>query len=161
MRPAAPSVALLALLALSGCASTSSTTSTTASSTTVTTTTPASAPTSRGMIVTPSGLQYEDLKVGDGALAESGSQVLVHYTGTFTDGRKFDSSFDRGKPYLFRIDNNEVIRGWDEGIKGMRVGGKRRLVVPPQLAYGAAGYGNGAIPPNTTLVFEVELMDQR
>jgi peptidylprolyl isomerase len=113
------------------------------------------------MIVTPSGLQYEDLVVGDGALAESGSQVLVHYTGTFTDGRKFDSSFDRGKPYPFRIDNREVIRGWDEGIKGMRVGGKRRLIVPPHLAYGASGYGNGTIPPNTTLVFEVELMDLR
>jgi len=113
------------------------------------------------VITTPTGLQYEDLRVGDGVLAEQGMEVLVNYVGTFTDGRKFDSSYDRQKAYPFHLDNHEVIRGWDEGIKGMRVGGKRRLIVPPHLAYGAAGFGSGRIPPNTTLVFEIELLDAR
>lgn len=165
MRQARFAIASLVLIGLSGCATTQGTSSTSSGSGSTTDSTPAppppAPPEASGMITTRTGLQYQDLRVGDGALAESGMEALVHYTGTFTDGRKFDSSYDRQKPYPFRLDSGAVIRGWDEGIQGMRVGGKRKLIVPPHLAYGAAGYGNGAIPPNTTLVFEVELLDTR
>lgn len=160
MRIARGFIALLLLAALCGCAATNGT-ATSSNSTSGGTATPPDAPAARGMITTASGLQYEDLRVGDGALAESGMEVLVHYKGTFTDGREFDSSYNRQQPYPFRLDRGAVIRGWDEGIQGMRVGGKRRLIVPPHLAYGASGYGNGAIPPNTTLLFEVDLLDVR
>jgi FKBP-type peptidyl-prolyl cis-trans isomerase FkpA len=102
------------------------------------------------------GLQIEDLQVGTGAEATPGHQVTVHYTGTLTDGQKFDSSVDRGQPFKFMLGGGQVIRGWDEGVAGMRVGGKRRLVIPPQLGYGSRGIG--PIPPNSTLVFEVELL---
>lgn len=113
-----------------------------------------------GEVTTPSGLKYVDLVVGSGAEAKSGSDVKVHYTGTFADGREFDGSRDGDPPYAFRIDAGEVIRGWDEGVKGMKVGGRRKIVVPPSLGYGARGYP-GAIPPNTTLYFDLELMDVR
>lgn len=110
--------------------------------------------------ITDTGLKFEDLTVGDGATAASGQQVVVHYTGWLTDGSKFDSSVDRGQPFDFALGRGMVIRGWDEGVAGMRIGGKRRLTIPPQLGYGASGAG-GVIPPNATLVFEVELLDIR
>ncbi|MEM9595278.1 MAG: FKBP-type peptidyl-prolyl cis-trans isomerase [Acidobacteriota bacterium] len=106
----------------------------------------------------PSGLQYQDLEIGDGAVAQAGQQASVHYTGWLTDGTKFDSSLDRGTPFEFPLDGGMVIKGWDEGVQGMRVGGKRKLVIPPELGYGPRGAG-GVIPPNATLVFEVELLD--
>jgi FKBP-type peptidyl-prolyl cis-trans isomerase FkpA len=110
------------------------------------------------MVKLPDGLQYEDLKVGDGAVATSGHTVSVHYTGWLTNGKKFDSSLDRGEPFSFQLGAGQVIKGWDEGVAGMKVGGKRKLIIPPQLAYGDRGVGNGLIPPHSTLVFEVELL---
>ena len=106
----------------------------------------------------PSGLKYVDIKVGDGAIAEDGMTATVHYTGWLTNGTKFDSSLDRGQPFDFKLGAGQVIRGWDEGVKGMRVGGKRKLTIPPDLGYGERGTGGGAIPPNATLVFDVELL---
>jgi FKBP-type peptidyl-prolyl cis-trans isomerase FkpA len=108
--------------------------------------------------MTDSGLKYEDLVEGDGEAAIAGRQVRVHYTGWLTDGTKFDSSLDRNDPFSFPLGAGRVIRGWDEGVQGMKVGGKRKLTIPPQLGYGAAGAG-GVIPPNATLVFEVELLE--
>ncbi len=104
-----------------------------------------------------SGLKYEDLVVGDGEEAITGNNVQVHYTGWLTNGTKFDSSLDRNDPFRFPLGGGRVIRGWDEGVLGMKVGGKRKLTIPPQLGYGAAGAG-GVIPSNATLVFEVELL---
>jgi FKBP-type peptidyl-prolyl cis-trans isomerase FkpA len=113
------------------------------------------------MHTTPSGLQYEDTVTGSGAAARAGQSVTVHYTGWLFEngvaGRKFDSSKDRGQPFRFDLGAGTVIRGWDEGVQGMQVGGTRRLVIPPQLGYGARGAG-GVIPPNATLLFEVELL---
>jgi FKBP-type peptidyl-prolyl cis-trans isomerase len=106
---------------------------------------------------TASGLQYWDLKKGDGREAKAGNQVKVHYTGWLTDGKKFDSSLDHGEPFRFSLGAGEVIKGWDEGVAGMKVGGKRQLRVPPALGYGERGAG-GVIPPNATLIFEVELL---
>jgi len=106
---------------------------------------------------TPSGLTIEDLTVGEGPIAASGQNVTVHYTGWLTNGDKFDSSKDRNDPFVFHLDAGQVIRGWDEGVQGMQVGGRRKLTIPPQLGYGARGAG-GVIPPNATLVFEVELL---
>ncbi len=106
---------------------------------------------------TPSGLIIEEVVVGDGAQAASGQQVKVHYTGWLTNGTKFDSSKDRNDPFVFPLGAGRVIKGWDEGVQGMKVGGKRKLTIPPALGYGARGAG-GAIPPNATLVFEVELL---
>ena len=108
-------------------------------------------------ITTASGLVYEELAVGDGAEASPGQQVTVHYTGWLTDGTRFDSSKDRNDPFVFGLGEGEVIKGWDEGVTGMKVGGKRKLTIPPQLGYGARGAG-GVIPPDATLVFEVELL---
>ncbi len=108
-------------------------------------------------MMTDSGLKYDDTVIGDGATAEKGQTVSVHYTGWLTDGEKFDSSKDRNDPFQFPLGAGRVIRGWDEGVQGMKVGGTRRLTIPPQLGYGAAGAG-GVIPPNATLVFEVELL---
>ncbi|MEJ2618755.1 MAG: FKBP-type peptidyl-prolyl cis-trans isomerase [Candidatus Thiodiazotropha sp.] len=107
--------------------------------------------------ITDSGLKIEELVEGDGQFAEAGQQVSVHYTGWLLDGDKFDSSVDRNQPFQFALGKGMVIRGWDEGVAGMKVGGKRRLTIPPQLGYGAQGAG-GVIPPNATLVFDVELL---
>ncbi len=102
-------------------------------------------------------LVKEDLQVGTGAEAKAGDSVTVHYRGTLTDGKQFDASYDRGEPFTFRLGAGEVIKGWDEGVAGMKVGGKRKLTIPPAMGYGARGAG-GVIPPNATLVFEVELL---
>ncbi len=111
-------------------------------------------------ITTSSGLQYTDLVVGTGDSAVAGNRAFVHYTGWLLDGTKFDSSVDRGKPFEFPLWGGRVIKGWDEGVTGMNVGGKRELIVPPKLAYGAKGAG-GVIPPDATLKFEIELLDLR
>jgi FKBP-type peptidyl-prolyl cis-trans isomerase len=108
-------------------------------------------------IVTSSGLKYVDEKVGDGEEAKSGDTVTVHYTGWLTDGKKFDSSVDRNQPFTFRLGAGQVIEGWDKGVAGMKVGGKRKLTIPPGLAYGNRAVG-GVIPSNSTLVFDVELL---
>lgn len=104
-----------------------------------------------------SGLMYKDEETGNGAVAASGNKVSVHYTGTFESGEKFDSSLDRGQPFEFKLGAGQVIKGWDEGLAGMKVGGKRTLLIPPDLAYGKNGIP-GAIPPNSTLKFEVQLL---
>lgn len=109
-------------------------------------------------VTTESGLKYEELTVGDGAEATAGRTVTVHYTGWLTDGQKFDSSKDRNDPFAFVLGGGMVIKGWDEGVQGMKVGGVRRLTIPPQLGYGVRGAG-GVIPPNATLIFEVELLE--
>lgn len=113
------------------------------------------------MITTASGLQYEDVQTGAGATAKAGQTVQVHYTGWLVDngqpGAKFDSSKDRGEPFAFSLGAGHVIKGWDEGVQGMAVGGLRRLVIPANLGYGARGAG-GVIPPNATLMFDVELL---
>lgn len=108
-------------------------------------------------ITTKSGLSYKILKAGTGAAAKSGDTVVVHYTGKLTDGKKFDSSLDRNKPFTFPLGAGRVIKGWDEGIAGMKVGEKRVLTIPAKLGYGARGAGN-VIPPNAVLVFDVELL---
>ena len=108
-------------------------------------------------VTTASGLIIEDLVVGDGAEAAAGQHVTVHYTGWLNDGRKFDSSKDRNDPFAFALGARQVIAGWDEGVQGMKIGGSRKLTIPPDLGYGARGAG-GVIPPNATLVFEVELL---
>ena len=115
------------------------------------------------MTMTATGLQYEDLTVGEGEEAQAGNYVSVHYTGWLQNpdgsaGSKFDSSLDRNDPFVFPLAQRYVIAGWDEGVQGMRVGGKRKLTIPPELGYGARGAG-GVIPPNATLVFEVALLD--
>ncbi|HET8668888.1 MAG TPA: FKBP-type peptidyl-prolyl cis-trans isomerase [Terriglobales bacterium] len=105
----------------------------------------------------PSGLEYFDLKVGDGPEARRGQTVTVHYTGWLTNGKKFDSSVDRHEPFKFSLGAGDVIKGWDEGVQGMKVGGKRQLRIPPQLGYGPRGAA-GVIPPNATLIFDIELL---
>jgi len=107
---------------------------------------------------TASGLQYWDIVVGTGATAVPGKPVSVHYTGWLTNGDKFDSSRDRGKPFVFSLGEGQVIKGWDEGVAGMKAGGKRQLRIPPALGYGDSGAG-GVIPPNATLIFDVELLE--
>jgi peptidylprolyl isomerase len=115
-------------------------------------------------VTTPSGLKIEDTKVGDGASPATGQTCVMHYTGWLYEngqkGRKFDSSLDRGEPFEFPIGTGRVIKGWDEGVATMKIGGKRTLVIPPELGYGARGAG-GVIPPNATLIFDVELLDIR
>jgi len=108
-------------------------------------------------VKTASGLQYWDITVGTGDVAKQGSRVKVHYTGWLTNGKKFDSSVDAGRPFQFTIGRGEVIQGWDEGVAGMKVGGKRQLRIPPDLAYGQSGAA-GVIPPNATLIFDVQLL---
>ncbi|HCE66964.1 MAG: peptidylprolyl isomerase [Geobacteraceae bacterium GWC2_55_20] len=110
------------------------------------------------MVTTASGLKYTDLVVGKGASPVAGKQVKVHYTGTLENGKKFDSSVDRKEPFSFVIGVGQVIPGWDEGVMTMKVGGKRKLIIPSKLGYGASGAG-GIIPPNATLLFDVELLD--
>jgi peptidylprolyl isomerase len=113
------------------------------------------------VITAPSGLKYIDHKIGMGDVAKSGSKLQMHYTGWLYEkgkrGKKFDSSLDRGKPFVFKLGAGQVIKGWDEGIKGMKVGGRRELIIPPEMGYGSRGFP-GAIPPNSTLNFEVELL---
>jgi FKBP-type peptidyl-prolyl cis-trans isomerase len=113
---------------------------------------------------TPSGLQFEDTKKGEGATAQPGNECVMHYTGWLwqneSKGTKFDSSVDRGRPFSFRLGVGQVIRGWDEGVAGMQIGGKRTLVIPSELGYGARGAGQ-VIPPNAALLFEVELLEVR
>lgn len=106
----------------------------------------------------PDGLQYQDLVTGTGASPKPGQTAVVHYTGWLQDGKKFDSSVDRGKPFEFKVGAGQVIKGWDEGVATMKVKGKRKLTIPPELGYGARGAG-GVIPPNATLTFDVELLD--
>ena len=108
-------------------------------------------------VTTSTGLKYVDLKVGEGPEAAPGQTVEVHYTGWLENGTKFDSSLDRQEPFTFRLGAGEVIDGWDQGVAGMKVGGKRKLTIPPDLGYGDQGAG-GAIPPGATLIFEVELL---
>jgi peptidylprolyl isomerase len=111
------------------------------------------------VVTTASGLKYVELKVGDGKEAKEGSKVIVHYTGKLENGKKFDSSLDRNKPFgPIELGAGEVIKGWDEGLQGMKVGGKRKLIIPSKLGYGERGAGE-AIPPNATLIFEVELIE--
>ncbi|MFN9173845.1 MAG: FKBP-type peptidyl-prolyl cis-trans isomerase [Synechocystis sp.] len=114
--------------------------------------------TAENLVTTPSGLQYIDEVVGDGPSPEKGQKVVVHYTGKLTNGTKFDSSLDRNQPFSFKIGVGQVIKGWDEGVATMKVGGKRKLIIPADLAYGSRGAG-GVIPPNAVLEFDVELLD--
>lgn len=109
-------------------------------------------------VKTESGLQYWDITAGTGAVAKEGDRVRVHYTGWLTTGKKFDSSVDAGRPFTFALGNGEVIRGWDEGVAGMKVGGKRQLRIPPDLGYGESGTPDGTIPANATLIFDVQLL---
>ncbi|GAB4211341.1 MAG: FKBP-type peptidyl-prolyl cis-trans isomerase [Synechococcales cyanobacterium] len=109
------------------------------------------------VLTTASGLQYVELVEGQGASPKPGQRVTVHYTGTLESGKKFDSSRDRGQPFQFQIGVGQVIKGWDEGLSTMKVGGRRKLIIPPDLGYGARGAG-GVIPPNATLIFDVELL---
>jgi FKBP-type peptidyl-prolyl cis-trans isomerase len=108
-------------------------------------------------VKTASGLQYWDIKVGTGDTAKDGSHVKVHYTGWLTNGKKFDSSVDAGQPFEFTIGRGDVIKGWEEGVSGMKVGGTRQLRIPPDLAYGQRGYP-GIIPANATLIFDIQLL---
>ena len=110
--------------------------------------------------MTTPGLKIEKLAEGNGAAPKAGDKVVVHYTGWLTTGTKFDSSVDRGQPFVFTIGRGQVIKGWDEGVATMKVGDKARLTIPPELGYGARGAG-GVIPPNATLIFEVELLEVR
>ncbi len=109
------------------------------------------------IVTTPSGLKYRDIQVGEGPTPQVGQTVFVHYTGTLESGTKFDSSRDRGQPFSFKLGVGQVIKGWDEGLSTMKVGGRRELIIPPDLGYGARGAG-GVIPPNATLIFDVELL---
>ena len=110
------------------------------------------------VVTTDSGLKYVELKVGAGSAAKKGDTVAVHYVGTLESGKKFDSSRDRGKTFEFTIGEGRVIKGWEEGVAGVKEGGLRKLIIPPALGYGARDVGNGLIPANSTLVFEVELV---
>lgn len=157
MRTFPASVAALAFLVIVGCAASSKNTASPSSQSSGTLSTGAKTTSATGEHTLPSGLKYEDLKVGDGPVAENGSTVTVHYTGWLRDNTKFDSSLDRGQPFSFVVGSGQVIRGWDEGVAGMKVGGRRRLTIPPELGYGERGAA-GVIPPNATLLFEVELL---
>jgi peptidylprolyl isomerase len=155
--------AVLAAIAVAGCQESKTTEqSATSTSASATTTTPpastVSGATEGEERTLPGGLKLIDVKVGSGPMAEIGNTVAVHYTGRLTDGTKFDSSLDSGEPIRFPLGTDQIIQGWNEGIKGMRVGGKRKLTIPPAMGYGERGYPP-VIPPNSTLVFDVELVD--
>jgi FKBP-type peptidyl-prolyl cis-trans isomerase len=159
MRTVSSWLAVCAMLALTSCA-TSPPPQPASTAPSAKTASPPAEPSSSAPqeITTPSGLMIQDLAVGNGPIAEEGMTVIVNYTGWLTDGTKFDSSHDPGKqPLRFVVGAGNVIRGWDEGVQGMRVGGRRKLTIPPDLAYGERGYP-GAIPPNSTLVFEIEFL---
>jgi FKBP-type peptidyl-prolyl cis-trans isomerase len=145
----------------SGATGTTSTTTTTATESGMSATAKTEAPAAASKEITlPSGLKYEELTVGTGAEATSGKQVSIHYTGWLTNGTKFDSSLDRGQPLEFTLGAGQMIPGFDAGVAGMKVGGKRKLTIPPDLAYGAAGRPP-VIPPSSTLIFDVQLVDVR
>lgn len=127
------------------------------SSTSAPTAAPASGSGASNVTRANNGLIIEEVQVGTGATAVKGKSVKVHYTGTLTDGKKFDSSRDRGEPFSFQLGVGQVIKGWDQGVDGMKVGGKRKLTIPAELGYGQAGAG-GVIPPNAVLLFDVELL---
>ena len=158
-------LALLLLAGATGCQSDDTTKTETATTETAATETEVTdgGETTEGIAVdenevtTESGLKYVDSVVGDGASPKEGDMVSVHYSGFLTDGTKFDSSVDRGQPFQFKIGVGQVIKGWDEGVMSMAIGGKRKLIIPPELGYGARGAG-GVIPPNATLLFDVELL---
>ena len=153
-------LAMLATLTINGCTASDNPKTTQAATQTqvpAPAATQATAPTASAARTTPSGLVIETLATGTGAAAVPGDTVSVHYTGWLTNGTKFDSSRDRNEPFNFKLGAGQVIPGWDEGVAGMQPGGKRRLTVPAQLAYGARGAG-GVIPPNAVLVFEVEYL---
>lgn len=152
-------IAFAVLAGVMGCMANEGGTSGSSTSGSVSTPAAGSSGLSGGVVTLPSGLKYEDLRVGEGPVADNGMKAQVHYTGWLTDGTQFDSSLNSGRPYPFQIGAGSVIRGWDIGIRGMKVGGKRKLTIPSELGYGAAGYGGGQIPPNATLIFEVELVD--
>ena len=116
---------------------------------------------SSNQVTTPTGLKYEVLATGSGQAAKNGDTAVVHYTGWLEDGAKFDSSVDRGTPFEFAVGKGKVIQGWDEAVALMKVGDKWKLTIPPELAYGNRGFGNGLIPPKSTLIFDVELLDLR
>ncbi len=115
-------------------------------------------PTQGPVVSADSGLQYIEIEAGEGAAAKAGDTAVVHYTGWLVQGKKFDSSVDHGQPFKFLVGGGRVIRGWDEGVAGMKVGGVRKLIIPADLGYGSRGAGRGLIPPNATLIFEVELL---
>lgn len=115
-------------------------------------------PGNNSVIELPDGLEVQDIVIGSGQEAKNGNTISAHYLGTLSSGQKFDSSYDRGEPFSFVLGRGEVIKGWDLGLVGMRVGGKRKLVIPPELGYGNRNVGNGVIPPNSTLYFDVELV---
>lgn len=153
MQKASPLLVLFMAAVLPGCAGTSQDSSSAAA----TPAPPAATATAGKVHKLASGLVYEDLVVGNGTMADPGLTVTVNYAGTLVDGTHVDSSADHGRPYTFQLGASAVIAGWDQGIKGMRVGGKRKLTIPPDVAYGARGSGD-RVPPNSTLIFEVELV---
>ncbi len=119
---------------------------------------PTASPVAGKIIELEGGLKIQDLTVGSGKEAVNGHMIAVNYIGTLADGKKFDSSYDRGTPFQFTLGVGQVIQGWEKGVAGMKVGGKRKLIIPPALGYGDRNIGNGLIPPNSTLIFEVELL---
>jgi FKBP-type peptidyl-prolyl cis-trans isomerase len=157
--------AALALIALAGCQASSGGHNSAGTTTTTTSASGAAKPTAAApaqpaVVTLPDGLKYQDTLIGDGAIAENGLEASIHYTGRLDDGTKFDSSLDRGTPLTFRIGARTMVAGLEEGVLGMRVGGKRTLTIPPDLGYGEAGR-SGVIPPNATLIFDIELLGLR